>query len=103
MRINFNQTKGEKMKVKIASIFPPGESPRYTIGRTAANEYVVFSPMETELECHPDLDDLIKFESVSQGPVEAVNLTRNETIKVYIHDLAINEDIIRVRYDPQFR
>jgi hypothetical protein len=91
------------MKVKIASILPPSESPRYIFGKTAANEYVVFSPMDAGLDLHFDLDDLIKFEKVSPGPGEAINLTRNETMRIYIHDIGINEDIIRVRYNPQFR
>ncbi|MFU8818693.1 MAG: hypothetical protein ACNA74_03095 [Desulfurivibrio sp.] len=91
------------MKVTIASIFPPDESPRYMFGKTATDEYVVFSPLATATDFHFDLDDLVKFEKVSQGPVEAINMTKNETIGVLIHDAGINKDIIRVRYDPQFR
>jgi hypothetical protein len=91
------------MKVQIASIFPPSESPRYIFGKTATSEYVVFSPMNTELGFHFDLNDIIKFEKVFQGPVDGLNVTKNEIIMVYIHDINITKDIIRVRYDPQFR
>lgn len=90
------------MKVQIASIFPAGESPRYIFGKSAANGYVVFSPIDAGLDFHGELGDTVKFEQVSQGPAEAINLTRDQTVPVLIHDFGINEDIIRVRYDSQF-
>jgi hypothetical protein len=90
------------MKVEIASIFPPSESPRYVFGKTATNEYVVFSLVDAEQDFHFELNDLIKFEKVSLGPVTALNMTKNKITEVYLHDFAINKDVIRVRYDPAF-
>jgi len=90
------------MKAKIVAIFPSDESPRYVFGLTAAHDYVVFSPMAGEPDFPFELDDLIKLEQISKNPAEALNLTRNQTAMVRIHDVAVNKDIIRVRYDPQF-
>lgn len=91
------------MKARIAAISPPDESPRYIYGKTAADEYVVFSPLASEPALPLELEDLMKFETVSQGPGEALNLTRNETIRVCIHDAGISEEVIRARYDSGFR
>jgi hypothetical protein len=91
------------MKVQIESIFPSSESPRYLfgkIGKKSTDEYVVFSPMDDGSDF--DLNDIIKFVKVSQGPVEAINQTKNKTALVGIHDICINKDVIRVRYDSQF-
>jgi hypothetical protein len=91
------------MKVQIESIFPSSESPRYLfgkIGKKNTDEYVVFSPMDTGSDF--DLNDIVKFSKVSQGPVEAINQTKNKTALVGIHDICINKDVIRVRYDSQF-
>ncbi|MDG4476749.1 hypothetical protein [Thiovibrio frasassiensis] len=91
------------MKVQIESIFPSSESPRYLfgkIGKKSTDEYVVFSPMDTGSDF--DLNDIVKFVKVSQGPVEAINQTKNKTALVGIHDICINKDVIRVRYDSQF-
>ena len=93
------------MKVQIESIFPSSESPRYLfgkIGKKSTDEYVVFSPMDTGSDFCFDLNDIIKFGKVSQGPVEAINITKNKTALVGIHDICVNKDVIRVRYDPQF-
>ncbi len=91
------------MKARISTISQPAESPRYIYGKTAADEYVVFSPLIADPALPLELDDLIKFEKVSQGPGEALNLTRNESIRVCIHDAGISEEVIRARYDSQFR
>ena len=91
------------MKVQIESIFPSSESPRYLfgkIGKKSTDEYVVFSPMDTGSDF--DLNDIVKFGKVSQGPVEAINQTKNKTALVGIHDICITKDVIRVRYDAQF-
>ena len=91
------------MKVQIESIFPSSESPRYLfgkIGKKSTDEYVVFSPMDTGSEF--DLNDIVKFVKVSQGPVEAINQTKNKTALVGIHDICVSKDVIRVRYDSQF-
>jgi hypothetical protein len=90
------------MKVKITSIFPPSESPRYMFGKTASNEYVVFSSMIAGADFPFELEDTIKFEKVLHGPAEALILEKNEIVRVYIHDFDIDKDVIRVRYDPQF-
>jgi len=90
------------MKVQIEAIFPPGESPRYMFGRKSTDEYMVFSPMEHGSDFCFDLNDIIKFPKVSQGPVEATNETKNKTVWVGIHDICVNKDVIRVRYDSQF-
>jgi hypothetical protein len=90
------------MKVKIESIFPQNESPRYVFGKKGTDEYVVFSPIDNGSDCFFDLDDIIKFDKVSQGPVEAINVTKNKTTLVGIHDICVNKDVIRVRYDAQF-
>lgn len=90
------------MKVKIESIFPSNESPRYMFGKKDTDEYVVFSPMDNGSDFCFDLNDIVKFGKVSQGPVEAINQTKNKTARVGIHDICISKDVIRVRYDPQF-
>jgi hypothetical protein len=93
------------MKVQIESIFPPNESPRYLfgkIGKKSTDEYVVFSLIDKESDFCFDLNDVVKFEKVSQGPVEAINQTKNKTALVGIHDICISKDVIRVRYDPKF-
>lgn len=90
------------MKVKIESIFPSNESLRYMFGKKDADEYVVFSPIDNGPDSCFDLNDIVKFGKVSQGPVEAINLTKNKTARVGIHDICISKDVIRVRYDSQF-
>ena len=93
------------MKVQIESIFPPSELPRYMfgkIGKKGNAEYVVFSPMDNGSDFCFDLNDIVKFGKVSQGPVEAINETKNKTAWVGIHDICVSKDVIRVRYDPQF-
>jgi len=90
------------MKVKIESIFPSNESPRYMFGKKDTDEYVVFSPIDNGSDFCFDLNDIVKFGKVSQGPVEAINQTKNKTAIVGIHDICISKDVIRVRYDPQF-
>ena len=93
------------MKVQIESIFPSSESPRYMfgkIGKKSTDEYVVFSPIDTGSDFCFELNDIVKFGKVSQGPVEAINESKNKTTRVGIHDICISKDVIRVRYDPQF-
>ncbi|MBA3002941.1 MAG: hypothetical protein FP813_03700 [Desulfurivibrio sp.] len=90
------------MKVQIESIFPSNESPRYMFGKKDTDEYVVFSPIDDGSDFCFDLNDIVKFGKVSQGPVEAINQTKNKTARVGIHDICISKDVIRVRYDPQF-
>jgi len=90
------------MKVQIESIFPPNESPRYMFGKKGSDEYVVFSPIDNGSDFCFDLNDIVKFGKVSQGPVEAINETKNKTARVGIHDICVSKDVIRVRYDPQF-
>lgn len=90
------------MKVQIESIFPSNESPRYMFGKKGTDEYVVFSPIDNGSDFCFDLNDIVKFGKVSQGPVEAINETKNKTARVGIHDICISKDVIRVRYDPQF-
>ncbi|MCX5864894.1 MAG: hypothetical protein NTW42_07455 [Deltaproteobacteria bacterium] len=90
------------MKVQIESIFPSNESPRYMFGKKGTDEYVVFSPIDNGSDFCFDLNDIVKFGKVSQGPVEAINQTKNKTAKVGIHDICVSKDVIRVRYDPQF-
>jgi len=90
------------MKVQIESIFPSNESPRYMFGKKGTDEYVVFSPIDNGSDFCFDLNDIVKFGKVSQGPVEAINETKNKTARVGIHDICVSKDVIRVRYDPQF-
>ncbi|MBU3935980.1 MAG: hypothetical protein KKD53_00475 [Proteobacteria bacterium] len=90
------------MKVQIESIFPSNESPRYMFGKKDTDEYVVFSSIDNGSDFCFDLNDIVKFGKVSQGPVEAINQTKNKTARVGIHDICISKDVIRVRYDPQF-
>jgi len=90
------------MKVKIESIFPPNETPRYMFGKKDTDEYVVFSLIDNGADFCFDLNDIVKFGKVSQGPVEAINETKNKTVRVGIHDICVSKDVIRVRYDPQF-
>ena len=90
------------MKVQIESIFPPGEAPRYIFGKKDTDEYVVFSPIDPEADFCFNLNDIVKFGKVTQEPVEATNLSNNQTTWVGIHDICISKDVIRVRYDSQF-
>ncbi|GEM_PF-7031388 len=90
------------MKVTIESIFPSSESPRYLFGKKDTDEYMVFSPMDTGADFCFELNDIVKFGKVTQGPVEAINQTKNKTVWVGIHDICISKDVIRVRYDSQF-
>lgn len=90
------------MKVTIESIFPSYESPRYLFGRKDTDEYVVFSPMDAGTDFCFELNDVVKFGKVSQGPVEAINQTKKKTTWVGIHDICVSKDVIRVRYDSQF-
>lgn len=92
------------MEFKIIGIFDEKNSPRYAFGRISENNFVVVSPInEGDNTLQFELNDIVKLNTISTGPVSAINKTSNKEISIGVCALGITADEIRAKYYPMFK
>lgn len=91
------------MVLRIYAISPRTEPQGNIVGLILGdNKYVVFSSIAPLSTNDFDLGDVVELRSLSMGPVDSFNKTKNKIIAIAINAISITSEEIKDNFMPSF-